>query len=274
MARILVIEDNADNLELMTYLLEAFGHSVEVARNGELGVEAIDQSGFDLIVCDVHLPRMDGYQVVREVKSRVRCADVPVIAVTALAMVGDQERLLQSGFDGYVAKPIEPQSFVRRIESYLRVSTDTISEIHRAPDDGTRQAQEPMMQNCLAHLLVVDDRAENRELLRALLRPHGFEVTTCSGAQEALAMAARNRFDLIVSDLRMPVHDGLDLLEAMKRDTVLARVPFVVITASTWTEAERQRARQLGAIDFLQRPMEPDDLVIRLTGHIAQRVEH
>lgn len=118
-ARILVIEDNPANMELMTYLLEAFGHTALRAHNGEEALTVARREEPELIVCDVHLPKLDGYGVVRELKRMAGFQGVPVIAVTALAMVGDREHLLAAGFDGYIAKPIEPETFANQLLSFL-----------------------------------------------------------------------------------------------------------------------------------------------------------
>lgn len=119
MARILVIEDNPDNLELMTYLLKAFGHEVFSAQDGAEGLELVRLGALDLIVCDVHLPKVDGYEVARQLKSDPRLQRIPLLAVTALAMVGDRDKVLTAGFDGYLAKPIDPQVFVPQVETFL-----------------------------------------------------------------------------------------------------------------------------------------------------------
>lgn len=118
-SRILVIEDNADNRELMTYLLEAFGHRVATAVDGAQALTMLNDEPFDLIVCDVHLPRVDGFEIVEAVKASEARAGVPIVAVTALAMVGDRDRLLAAGFDAYIGKPIEPQEFMRQIEACI-----------------------------------------------------------------------------------------------------------------------------------------------------------
>lgn len=117
--RILVIEDNATNLELMTYLLRAFGHVTIVARDGEEGVETARAANPDLILCDIALPVLDGYQVARLLKSEESLRGVPLIAVTASAMVGDRDKVIASGFDGYISKPITPETFVADVERYL-----------------------------------------------------------------------------------------------------------------------------------------------------------
>src|SRR5271155_2924663 len=104
-ARILVIEDNSDNLDLMAYLLGAFGHTVVTARDGEEGLEAARREAFDLIVCDVQMPKVDGYGVARQLKADTQLRRIPLVAVTAFAMVGDRDKILAAGFDGYIAKP-------------------------------------------------------------------------------------------------------------------------------------------------------------------------
>ena len=119
MARILVIEDNPDNMELMTYLLEAFGHTPLSATDGGLGLATALSEWPDLIVCDVQLPGLDGYAVARHLKADPALRSISLIAVTALAMVGDRDLVLAAGFDGYLAKPIVPETFVAQIEAFL-----------------------------------------------------------------------------------------------------------------------------------------------------------
>lgn len=118
-ARILVIDDNRANLDLMSYLLRAFGHVVDGMTDPAEGLAAARGTAYDAIVTDVLMPGIDGYQFARTLKEETRLRSVPVIAVTALAMSGDRDRILSSGFDGYVAKPIEPRTFVKQIEAFL-----------------------------------------------------------------------------------------------------------------------------------------------------------
>ena len=118
-ARILIIEDNPTNMELMVYLLTAFGYTPLRASDGAAGVEAAREARPDLIICDIHLPKLDGYGVVNTLKQEPTLRHIPVLAVTALAMMGDRERLLAAGFDGYIGKPIEPDTFVAELESFL-----------------------------------------------------------------------------------------------------------------------------------------------------------
>ncbi|ABW69074.1 response regulator [Desulfosudis oleivorans] len=116
---LLVIEDNAQNLYLMRFLLEKNGFSVIGAGTGRAGIEAALQNKPRAILLDIQLPEMDGYAVAAEIKKHAELANVPIIAVTSYAMVGDRERVLAAGADGYIEKPINPETFVEEIRGYL-----------------------------------------------------------------------------------------------------------------------------------------------------------
>lgn len=119
MARILVIDDNSANLDLMLYLLRAFGHDAVGASDGVAGYEAAKSAGYALVLTDILMPGIDGYEIARRMKGDARLATTPLIAITALAMASDRERIDAAGFDGYITKPIEPTNFVAQIERYL-----------------------------------------------------------------------------------------------------------------------------------------------------------
>jgi two-component system cell cycle response regulator len=119
MARVLVVEDKAENLDLMTYLLTAFGHDVLVAHDGEEGVAVVVAEHPDLVVMDLQMPIMDGYEAAAILKADAMTASIPLVAVTAYAMVGDRAHVIAAGFDGYLTKPIDPPTFVRELEQFL-----------------------------------------------------------------------------------------------------------------------------------------------------------
>jgi two-component system cell cycle response regulator DivK len=118
-ATILIAEDHPASLELMRYLLAAHGYRPLIAVDGEAALELARREHPDLIVCDLRMPKVDGYGIVTQVRADPRLRHTPLIAVTAFSMQGDREHVLRSGFDGYFSKPIEPESFVRQMESFL-----------------------------------------------------------------------------------------------------------------------------------------------------------
>jgi CheY-like chemotaxis protein len=118
-ARILVVDDNPTNLDLMTYLLRAFGHEPTGVADGTAALEAARSGAFALVLTDILMPGIDGYELARRIKNDPSLATMPLVAVTALAMPGDREHIEAMGFNGYIAKPIDPQLFVSVVEAYL-----------------------------------------------------------------------------------------------------------------------------------------------------------
>jgi two-component system cell cycle response regulator DivK len=123
-ARILLIEDNENNRYLASFLLEQRGHEVIHAETGPRGLELAAESRPDLILLDVQLPGMDGHAVTRALKSDPAMQGIPVVAVTSYAMVGDRELCFEAGAEGYIEKPINPDSFVDEVERFLLPSPD------------------------------------------------------------------------------------------------------------------------------------------------------
>lgn len=267
MARLLVIEDNPANLELMTYLLHAFGHETVTAGDGAQGLALAEAGGVDLIVCDVHLPKLDGYEVAKRLKAHPVLRRLPLVAVTALAMVGDRDKVLAAGFDGYIAKPLDPESFVSEVDAFLAVNLRSLVEPKAA---AATQAPAPAGGSG-AHVLVVDDSPTNRELAKASLEPSGYRVSLAVGVDQALTVLAGEPVDLIVSDLHMPDADGLALLGAVRGNPRLSRTPFLMVSASLWGERDRQRALAQGATAFLQRPVDPEQWLAEVAACLATK---
>jgi CheY-like chemotaxis protein len=118
-AKVLVIEDNEQNMYLVTFILEKNGYEVVQAWDGREGIDLARQVKPALILLDIQLPGMDGYAVARELKSNPALDDVPIVAVTSYAMVGDRERVLAAGCQGYIEKPINPETFMDDVAQYL-----------------------------------------------------------------------------------------------------------------------------------------------------------
>jgi CheY-like chemotaxis protein len=118
-AIILVIEDNRDNITLVDYLLRAHGYAPLLARSAVEGIRLAAEERPDLILLDIRMPGMDGYEVAATIKRQARRRRTRVVAVTASAMVGDRQRIKAGGFDGYIQKPIDPETFIFQIEEFL-----------------------------------------------------------------------------------------------------------------------------------------------------------
>ena len=117
--RILVIEDDPASSELVSYLLEKSGHTVHCAADGAAGLQKALENRQDLIICDLQMPRLTGYEVIDKLRASPRWRPIPIIALTAYSMPGDREAVLAAGFTEYMTKPLDPDMFVSEIRRFL-----------------------------------------------------------------------------------------------------------------------------------------------------------
>ncbi len=229
MARILIIEDNPANLELMAFLLTAYGHTAVSAPDGPRGVAAARAEPPDLVACDVNLPGMNGFAVLATLKAEPSLAGVPVLAVTALAMAGDREKVLDAGFDGYISKPIEPESFVAELEAFLPLA-----------------APAPAVQPARPTILLVDDDPFMLAVLADMLGDEPVRVLSAASGPEALALLGREPVEVILCDQAMPGMSGTEVLAQ-----VAARHPRTVRLMLTGQQdlAEIESALRSGVAD-------------------------
>lgn len=252
-AKVLIIEDNPSNLELMTYLLTAFGHEVSSEVTGQAGMDTAQSHSFDVILCDIHLPDISGEEIAKTLKASARWRSAPLIAVTALAMMGDRDRLLAAGFDGYIPKPIDPEAFVGQVE---RFASKQGSAQRAAVINPTPPLTMPAGMQGTA--LVLDDLEQGRYFLRKLLESKGYRVEESSTVAEAYEIARAKRPDLIISDINLTNENGEEFLRMAKQDSDLRNIPVILVTASSHPSDEMfRRVRENGAAALLVRPFDP-----------------
>lgn len=270
MARILVIEDNATNVALISYLLTAAGHRAEISRDGQAGLDAVRRQAPDLVLCDIQLPKLSGFQVAQALRADPALRGLPLVAVTALAMRGDSDKILAAGFDGYIAKPIQPETLAAQVEAYLP------AELRKGPRAGPSHppAAPPPVPERRAHehtLLAVDDVASNLSLVRTIFESAGYRVLTATNMHEGLNVMRREKPSLVVSDVHMLSGDGFKFRRAAAADPALAGIPFIFVSSSIVTEQDRQEARELGVYELLERPIDPRRLIEVADACVQQR---
>ncbi len=119
MKRILIVEDNEDNMYLIGFIVRKKGYEVIEARSGQEGVELAGKEKPDMILMDIQLPDFDGLETTRRIRKSDPDSDVPIIALTSYAMAGDKQKALKAGCNGYIEKPINPDTIMDEIEKYL-----------------------------------------------------------------------------------------------------------------------------------------------------------
>jgi two-component system cell cycle response regulator len=269
-ARILVVEDTAYSLQLMTYLLTAYEHTVVEAVTGEQAVELAAATTPDLVVLDLQLPGIDGYQTLSALRSVPGLDGVPVVAVTSFAMVGDRDRALGAGFDHYLTKPIDPESFVDEINTRLPERLRGRDRPPPGPEStpATDESASEPGERGGADILVLDDSIINQTLLRSILEPHGYRVRVASTVEEAITAVAAASPDLVLSDVHVGHQSGAELLSHLRAVPVRTVVPFAFLSATTdWQDPVLGD----GNTAFIRRPIEPPALLDEVRSLLRDR---
>jgi CheY-like chemotaxis protein/nitrogen-specific signal transduction histidine kinase len=241
-SRILIVDDNPTNLKLASEILESAGCTIEQALDAEQAVDLLDKWSPDLILMDIALPGMDGLTLTRKLKADARFKDIPIIALTASAMKGDDAKALAAGCKGYITKPIDTRRFAGQILAFLPIEA-AAAALTAAP------MPDPTI------ILVVDDKATNRKLLRATLESTGYAVLEAANGVQALEVLDRERVDAIISDILMPMMDGFRLChEIRKSRRRLASLPFILYTATYDSPTDRELAATVGADAYVLKP--------------------
>ncbi|HLW59272.1 MAG TPA: response regulator [bacterium] len=225
---ILVVEDNPTGLKTVRVTLEKAGYTVLEARSGHALIEMMAHRP-DLIVQDLILPDIDGFELVRRVRGLPGGKDIPIIAYTGFLTAAEEARSIETGFTDYLFKPVAPRQLLEMVGAYL-------------PD---RDLQKPGGRG--QRLLVVDDDPTHRRLIAARLERAGFAVVASANAADALARARELPPDLIVSDVLMPEVDGFQFCLQVREDPRLARTPVLLVSSIYSEDIDQRLAREAGA---------------------------
>jgi len=241
--RILIVDDNPTNLKLATDILEGMGCAVRQAADAEQAQALLAQLTPDLILMDIALPGMDGLTLTRLLKADAEFKHVPIVALTASAMKGDDLKARDAGCEGYITKPIDTRKFAQQIFAFLPVPVET-TQINPMVASGEKSI-----------VLIVDDYAANRALLRAGLEGEGFLILEGANGVQALEVLENEHVDAVISDILMPKMDGFRLChEIRKSGKPYSSVPFILYTATYDSPGDRQLAATIGADGYLLKP--------------------
>ncbi|MGD0762961.1 MAG: PleD family two-component system response regulator [Roseiarcus sp.] len=273
-ARVLVVDDIPANVKLLEARLNAEYFDVLTAANGPQAIAICEQGLCDIVLLDVMMPDMDGFEVCRRLKGQIATAHLPVILVTALDQPADRVRGLETGADDFLTKPIDEVSLIARVRSLARLKV-VIDELRNranttvalgmiAPfatpnaDDGKR-----------GRVLIVDDRASSAERLTQALTPH-HNVYVEPDAHEALFKAAEDNIDLVVVSLGLSSYDGLRLCSQIRSLERTRSLPILVI-ADLEDRQRVLRALEMGVNDCLARPVDRNELLARVRTQLRQK---
>jgi two-component system, cell cycle response regulator len=248
---VLVIEDDPLNRKLVHALLSLGGYAILEAADAEAGLAIARENPPDCIIMDLRLPGMDGFGATRLLKQDPVLKAVPVIALTAFAMGGDERKAIEAGCDAYITKPIENARFMGTITTLL-------------------QRAAPQAEAEYGRVLIVDDEPMVTRLLSVQLRKAGWETVVASGGEEAIRVARENPPDLILMDVLMPGLNGYEATRRLKSDLVTMHIPIILLTGLSDVQ-NKLDGLEAGADEFLSKPISAPELIVRIKGMLRLR---
>ena len=273
-ARILVVDDIPANVKLLEARLLAEYFEVLTAADGMTAPSICDQTPVDLILLDIMMPGIDGFEVCERLKTNPRTAHIPVVMVTALDQPADRVRGLKAGADDFLTKPVNDLQLMTRVKSLirfkalsdeLRLRAETARgiglEALLAPHQG--QLEEPGM------VLLVESRANTQDRMSRALAGVA-EITAIADPQAALFEAADKPYELVIVSSSLEDYDPLRLCSQLRSLERTRFIPMLVV-AEQGEEDLVIRALELGVNDYLLRPLDPNELVARSVTQIRRK---
>jgi CheY-like chemotaxis protein len=263
-ARILIVEDEVNNLDVAQRIVRAAGHEPLVATDGVTALEIARAQHPDAVLVDLLLPRLDGWSVTRTLRGEAWAAKIPIIAVSALAMQADRERAIEAGCDDFVSKPYAPAELRAVLSRYFPDGAAPRPKSEAAP----ARVAAPLER--LGRILAVDDEPANLELVTRRLEAIGCEMLQASNGHQAVEIAKRELPDVILMDVMMPGMDGWQAVRLLKADPATAGIPVIFVTARDRAE-DVAKGFELGGAQYVHKPFEVVELHARVRNAIQTK---
>ncbi|MBO9654135.1 PleD family two-component system response regulator [Rhizobium sp. BR 250] len=272
-ARVLVVDDIPANVKLLEARLLAEYFDVVTAEDGFKALAICDEEQVDIILLDIMMPGMDGFEVCERLKADPKTAHIPVVMVTALDQPSDRVRGLKAGADDFLTKPVNDLQLIARVKSLVRLKA--VSDELRLRAETARQIgiEEMLRSDGLmqtpGRVLVADGRASSQERIVRALKPVA-EVDAVTEPQAALLKAAGNPFELVIVNSNFEDYDPLRLCSQLRS---LERTRFLplLLVAEQGADDMVARALDLGVNDYILRPIDPNELVARSLTQIRRK---
>ena len=272
--RVLVVDDIGANVKLLQARLSAEHFHVLTAYSGEEALELLQSERVDVVLLDVMMPGMDGFEVCRRIKASTPTMHVPVVMVTALDQTGDKVQSLEAGADDFITKPVDDIALITRVTNLARLKTlcdETMLRVstggHNCARPGAAQAW-PKAESGGHILLVEDSERAAQRILAVLGKLHQVEVE--AGVPAVLARIAREPCDLIIVSLSLAAADGLRLCGQVRALERTRHLPLIVIV-QPGEDARLLRALDMGVNDYLTRPVDRNELLARVRTQIRRK---
>ncbi|HLH11920.1 MAG TPA: PleD family two-component system response regulator [Methylovirgula sp.] len=273
-ARVLVVDDVAPNLKLLEARLTAEYFDVTTATSGAEALLACGRDDCDVVLLDVMMPGMNGFEVCRRLKKDPATAHIPVVMVTALDQPSDRFKGLDAGADDFLTKPIDEVALIARVRSLARLKM-VLDELRTRASTSVSLGMPDPLVHALAedglggHLLLVEDRASSADQIKFVLRDK-YTVDVEPDPQEALVQAISGRCDLFIVSLGLHGFDALRLCSQIRSLERSRQLPILCL-AELEDRPRVLRALDIGVNDFLTRPIDANELTARIRTQLRRK---
>ncbi len=273
-ARVLVVDDILTNIKLLEVRLMAEYFDVMQATNGPQAIAICKEGQCDIVLLDVMMPGMDGFEVCRRLKTDPATAHIPVVMVTALDQPADRVRGLDAGADDFLTKPVDEIALIARVRSLSRLKQSVDELRTRAMTSAALGVPNSLVtaiqdEGHNGRILVVDDRASSAERIHKALSVHHV-VEVEAGPQEAIFRSAEGNFDLVIVSLGLKDYDGLRLCSQL-RTLERTRHTSILLIADLDDRQKVLRGLDLGVNDYLSRPIDRNELLARVRTQLKRK---
>ena len=272
-ARVLVVDDIPVNVRLLEAKFSAEYFHVLTASGGNEALQKVRNEQPDIVLLDVMMPGMDGFEVCRRIKRDSATAHIPVVMVTALDQPADRIAGLQAGADDFLTKPVDDVSMFARVRSLVRMK-GMFEELRMREETrrnlGLLDAEEVGVEsNPTGAILLVDDRPDIDVWIN-MLRSRGHQVTGIAGFDAALEHAQTNPCDAVVVNISLQAFDGLRLCSELRANPALRNTPVIVLVGDR-EHRKLAQALDLGANDYLRLPLDNSEFIARINTQLRKK---
>jgi len=275
--KILIVDDDPTNVKLLSAKLGDSNYTILKAYGGEEALQKAKSENPDLVLLDVMMPDMNGYDVTSQLKNCTETSNIPIILVTALDGSDNKTKGLEAGADDFLNKPVHTAELKARVKSLLRLKR--YSDQLKTRAQAERMVLNPFFNDDyiaelrMPNLLIVEDNATDAKLIKSLLNSLACNISTVHSGEEALSCCNNHKVDIMILDMLLPGLDGYEVVKKVKENASTQSTQIIVVTSLQDIDS-KIKGYEVGVDDFLMKPINFNEFRARVNSLIKKKAYH